>query len=301
LKLIYFKYFLKPKVILVIKGVASSLPSYDKFMNPVLRAIRNLGGSGSVEEIVNEVANVMGLSEEQRQALHSRGKRERTVVDYRTAWARTYLKKYGLLENSERGVWALTKKGLKTIQVSPSEVVKFYKDSLKTIKEDLEDDEGVEEEQSWRDKLLPILLNMDPSAFERLAQRLLREAGFTQVEVTGRTGDGGIDGRGLLKFGGLLGFKVMFQCKRRQGRIGAGEIRDFRGAFIGKADKGLFITTGRFSSDAVREAQRDGAPAVDLIDGELLMEQLKEYDLGVHTKIIPFERITIDISWFKVI
>jgi restriction system protein len=139
---------------------------------------------------------------------------------------------------------------------------------------------------------------MEPSAFERLVQRLLRESGFTQVEVTGKSGDGGIDGKGIMRLGGLLSFHVIFQCKRYKGSVTVSQVRDFRGAMVGRADKGLLITTGNFTRDAEREATRDGAPAIDLIDGELLVDKLKELGLGVETKVITVEQMEIDHDWF---
>jgi restriction system protein len=140
---------------------------------------------------------------------------------------------------------------------------------------------------------------MDPSAFERLVQRLLRESGFIKVEVTGRSGDGGIDGKGVMRLGGLLSFHVIFQCKRYRGSVSVSQVRDFRGAMVGRADKGLLITTGNFTRDAMREAVRDGAPAIDLIDGDLLVEKLKQLGLGVRTEIVETEQISVDQKWFK--
>jgi restriction system protein len=140
---------------------------------------------------------------------------------------------------------------------------------------------------------------MDPSAFERLVQRLLRESGFIQVEVTGRSGDGGIDGKGVIRLGGLLSFHVIFQCKRYRGSVSVSQLRDFRGAMVGRADKGLLITTGNFTRDAMREAVRDGAPAIDLIDGETLVDRLKELELGVKTELIQSEQVNIEREWFE--
>ena len=111
---------------------------------------------------------------------------------------------------------------------------------------------------------------MSPDAFERLVQRILRESGFSQVEVTGKTGDGGIDGKGIFKIADLISFNVLFQCKKWQGSVSASHIRDFRGALQGRADKGLFVTTGNFTRDAIKEASRDGATPLDLLDGEAL-------------------------------
>jgi restriction system protein len=138
---------------------------------------------------------------------------------------------------------------------------------------------------------------MEPSAFERLVQRLLRESGFIQVEVTGQSGDGGVDGKGIMRLAGLLSFHVIFQCKRYQGSVNVSQVRDFRGAMVGRADKGLLITTGNFTKDAVREATRDGAPAIDLIDGDQLIDKLKELELGVRTEKIEIEKVTIEQDW----
>jgi restriction system protein len=152
-------------------------------------------------------------------------------------------------------------------------------------------------EQVWRKQLLATLFDLPPDVFERLSQRLLRESGFVQVRVTGRTDDGGIDGIGIVRIGGLLGFPVLFQCKRYRGSVGASAIRDFRGAMIGRADRGIVITTGTFSRDARTEATRDGAPPIDLVDGEELMDKLKELRLGVGVRTI--EEVFVQTDWFK--
>jgi restriction system protein len=143
------------------------------------------------------------------------------------------------------------------------------------------------------------LYALPPDAFERLTQRLLRESGFVQVKVTGRSGDGGIDGVGIVQLGGLLGFPALFQCKRYRGSVGAGAIRDFRGAMIGRADRGLVITTGTFSRDARAEAISDGAPPIDLVDGEQLLDKLRELRLGVGVKMI--DEVTVLPEWFTAI
>ena len=150
-------------------------------------------------------------------------------------------------------------------------------------------------ELSWKDQLLAVLRALQADAFERLTQRMLREAGFLKVEVTGRSGEGGIDGIGVLRVN-LLSFQVLFQCKRYQGSVGAGALRDFRGAMVGRSDKGLLITTGTFTPDAKREATRDGAPAIDLIDGDLLCDLLKQLKLGVRTEMV--EKMVVDPAWF---
>lgn len=271
------------------------IPTYDAMMNPLLQALQKLGGSGTVDEIADKVAQIMGLNDEQLEVPHNPARGAQTEFEYRLAWTRTYLKRYGLLENSSRGVWALTQEGRKATRVDEKEVVRFIREQLKAEKEELSGGE-TDIESTWQEELLSVLLQLSPDAFERLIQRLLRESGFVQVVVTGRSGDGGIDGRGIMRIGGLLSFHVLFQCKRWQGSVGAPQIRDFRGALVGRADKGLFITTGTFTKDAIREATRDGAPPIDLIDGEQLVEKLKELSLGVKTEVV--ERVMIDKDWY---
>lgn len=277
----------------------NSLPTYEDMMNPTLQAIKNLGGSATIEEIFYEVSDIMGFSDEELGVAHSPKRSTQTEIEYRLAWSRSYLKKYGLLENSKRGIWALTAEGQKTEKIDPVEITRYYRNQIKqNRREKTEEYEEIEDETTWRDELLRTLLKMEPDAFERLTQRLLREAGFIQVEVTGRSGDGGIDGKGIMRLGGLLSFHVIFQCKRYQGSVSSSQVRDFRGAMVGRADKGLLITTGTFTKDATREATRDGAPAIDLIDGDMLIDQLKALELGVSTEVVKVEKVEIDHGWF---
>lgn len=162
-----------------------------------------------------------------------------------------------------------------------------------------EPETGEEEIASWRETLMATLLEMHPDAFERLCQRVLRESGFIQVEVTGRSGDGGIDGHGIVRLAGLISFPVIFQCKRYRNTISSSVVRDFRGAMVGRADKGLIITTGSFTRDASLEATRDGAPPIDLIDGEQLIDKLKDLKLGIVTKQV--EVVEVNTEWFAAI
>lgn len=283
------------------------MPTFDSLMNPLLKALMQLGGSGSIDEIYEKVAELEGIDEEILSVPHNLEKSSQTEVAYRLAWARTYLKKYGFLENSSRGIWTLTQKAKEEKEITPSKVLKYVRDldkkepnqKKKKDSEDIElnDNEMPEEAKAWREELHHVLTQeISPDAFERLTQRLLRESGFVQVEVTGKTGDGGIDGKGIARINGLMSFHVIFQCKKYQGSVSAGAIRDFRGAMVGRADKGLFITTGTFTPAAIKEATRDGAPPVDLVDGENLAEKLKELRLGVKTEMI--EKVSLDKQWF---
>ena len=282
----------------------TTLPTYDDLMNPLLEALRKLGGSGSIEEIYAKTVEITGVSDEILAQLHVPEKSSQTEVGYRLAWARTYLRKYGLLENSSRGVWSLTEKAKTLETVDSTEVVRFVRTldkqgiPKKRPPDETETAQELSEEEGWKDKLSAVLTQkLDPAGFERLVQRILRESGFIPVEVTGRTGDGGIDEKGIARIHGFMGFHVLFQCKRYKGSVIAGEVRDFRGAMIGRADKGLFITTGSFTPAAVKEATRDGAPPIDLVDGHELAEKLKELALGVKTELV--ERVSIDMAWFE--
>ena len=146
-------------------------------------------------------------------------------------------------------------------------------------------------DRDWVEVVLDRLLQLSPGAFERLAQRVLREAGFRDVQVLGQSGDGGLDGVGTLRVS-LISFPIYFQCKRYQNPVGAGAVRDFRGAMAGRGEKGLPITTSTFTRDAQAEASRDGAPPIELVTGQELAELLKSYQLGVLTT----ERIVEDIE-----
>lgn len=280
------------------------VPAYNDMMCELLQAMKDLGGSGTIREIDDRTIEILELPSEVQEIMH--GNSSKTEVEYRLAWTRSYMKKVGILENSSRGVWALTTKGRELEKINPEKIVQKVREmtSLKaqdahevnTEDENLENDgvDAPEEIQSWREKLKNVLLNLKPDAFERLTQRLLRESGFTQVKVTGKTGDGGIDGMGIVKLNGIISFHMLFQCKRYAGAVGTGEIRDFRGAMQGRDDKGLFITTGKFSGPAIEEANRPGATPIDLVDGEELVDKLKELQLGV----APVNDYIIDEAWF---
>lgn len=282
----------------------TNLPTFDQFIKPLLQALIHLGGSGSIEEINEKVYEITKLTEEQLSIPH--GEDGRTEVEYRLAWTRTYLKKAGFLENSARGVWALTSALVDISKIDSDNIVRSYRESFKpkpakrkTTEPEIQEaaDQELENKEHWKESLLNILYEISPSAFERLAQRLLRESGFFQVDVTGKSGDGGIDGKGIVRVSGLLSFHVIFQCKRYKGSVTPSQIRDFRGAMQGRADKGLVITTGTFTREAVKEATRDGAPPIDLIDGEILCDKLKELKLGLTT--IMTETVEIKEDWFR--
>lgn len=272
-----------------------AIPKYDDLFNPLLDALRVLGGSASVQELEKKVGELLKLSDEDANEIHNGN---RTVLGYRLAWARNYLKRYGLLENSSQGVWALTQKGNSVTKVEKKEVNKFVKGLDRKKQAESTDNEDMEEEEiKWQDELLQVLKELSPAEFERLCQRILRESGFIEVTVTGKTGDGGIDGRGLIRIGGFLSFRVIFQCKRYKGNVSSQQIREFKGTMAGRADKGLFITTGGFTRDAIEEATRDGSAPIDLVTGQELVQKMKELKLGVTLR--TEEVVEINKEWFK--
>lgn len=281
-----------------------------QYFGPVLDALRVLGGSGTPEEVRGEIAKDLKLT---NKVLDEQLESGITRFDSQVGWSRFYLSRAGMIDTSRRGVWSLTEKGLAT-SLTYDQAHEIFLDLVKQFQEQRKlnkgsnvklspeayvnklveaNDAGKFVETAER-SLLEILRDLHPSGFERLCQRLLREAGFTQVVVTGSSGDGGIDGYGILEVNPLVSFKVLFQCKRYKGSVGPDKIRDFRGAMQGRADKGLILTTGTFTSEAKKEALRDGVPPLELVDGEKLVAMFERLELGLKPKTI----YEIDYSFF---
>lgn len=282
-----------------------AVPQVTELVKPTVQALLALGGSGNIQEINEKVYEITKLRDDILNIPHSTD--GRTQIDYRLAWARTRLKLLGLLENSSRGVWTLTKPNINIEEFNFDEnQQKLDKDRRKPkSNSDLNPNEDpsiqkIEQQilgkADWKELLLNKLYTIKPDAFERLAQQMLRESGFIQVEVTGRSGDGGIDGKGIVRISGFLSFPVIFQCKRFKGSVTPSQVRDFRGAMQGRTDKGIFLTTGIFTREARKEATREGAYHIDLIDGDLLCEKLKELSLGVQTNLV--ENVHVLNDWF---
>jgi len=269
----------------------SGIPKFAQLIPPTIYALRSLGGSAGIEELGEAIISALGLPE--KVVAYRRNGAATNEVLYRAAWARTYLRRDHCVETTSRGVWALTPRGRditdQELSTLPSRVRRQSNRGPEHVEPRAIDD-AIDDVIGWKEQLLTLLRGLQPDAFERLSQRVLRESGFIKVEVTGRTGDGGSDGVGVLRIQ-LISFQVLFQCKRYRDTVGASAIRDFRGAMVGRTDKGLFITTGRFTSEAKREATRDGAPPIELIDGEEFCELLKQLRIGVTTETI--ERVVI--------
>lgn len=269
-------------------------PKFLRFVMPVIDVLTELGGSGKVSEVQDAVVEMLDIPEnELEETLKSGDSRVRNQI----AWARFYLLKSGYLESSQRGVWTLTEKGLKS-ELNDRDVYDMFKNVRETFKRNQdakqvneEDKQTIEDEETievsnYRKDLLNLLQSLPPEGFERICQRLLRESGFQQVKVTGKTGDGGIDGHGILEINPLVSFKVVFQCKRYQGAVSTSHVRDFRGAMMGRADKGIIMTTGSFTLDAKREAVRDGVPPIELVDGEKMIDMFENIELGLMPKTV---------------
>ncbi len=277
-------------------------PQFLRFYQPVIESLQDLGGSGRPSEVIDWIAARMDVSEEeQSEQLESGQSRFANEIH----WARFYLAKSGYIDSSRRGVWNLTEKGL-SAKLSQEDVYAIFQEVQDAVrKEDkrkstAQDEETispeplVEKRADYRSELMGILQKLPSDGFERLCQRLLRESGFQQVNVTGKTGDGGIDGDGLLEVNPFVTFRVLFQCKRYSGSVTVSQVRDFRGAMMGRADKGIILTTGSFTSDAKQEAARDGVPPIELVNGEKLLGMLEQLELGLK----PVTTYEVDVDFF---
>jgi restriction system protein len=280
-------------------------PKFVQYFGPLLQALRNLSGSARSAEAIDQVAADLSISDAERSDLLDSGQPR---FDNGVAWARFYLAKAGYIDTTKRGVWTLTDKGREQKTLSHPQALAVFEDvqarvaSARYQPQEAAPIEGKHapgnQETSfatYRDELLAVLQALPPDGFERFCQHLLRESGFQEVAVTGRSGDGGIDGIGLLQVNPLVSFKVLFQCKRYKGTVVPAQVRDFRGAMMGRADKGIILTTGTFSADARKEAVRDGVPPIELVDGEKLLDMLEKLELGM----TPVQAYVVDRDFFS--
>lgn len=277
-------------------------PEFIRFFRPILEVMRNLGGSGTVSEIVDRSLELAKVTEAEQQAVNKNGL---SRVKNQVHWARQYLVWAGYLGSSKWGVWNLTEQGssvnlstfnalgtFKSVQGNRAQYRKPKEAERQRLDEAIS---GDEEPKDHRTELLELIKSLPPGGFERLTQRLLRESGFQHVSVTGKSGDGGIDGIGTLQVNPFVSFNVLFQCKRYQGAVTPSQVRDFRGAMMGRADKGLIITTGTFTLEAKKEARRDGVPPIELVDGDTLVEIFERHELG----LIPKRTYDLDEKFFE--
>lgn len=273
---------------------------FARYLGPVIAAIRDLGGSGRPDEVRAVIARQLQMSEvEQSEPLPSG---VQTRFENQVHWARFYLAKAGYIDSSQRGVWTLTEKGRQLGEVTDDDVQVIVKDVNAQTRGAADEEADAAPSPSgavpaagnYREELAQTLQALPAAGFERFCQRLLRESGFQEVTVTGKSGDGGIDGIGILQVNPLVSFKVLFQCKKYAGSVSPSQVRDFRGAMTGRADKGIIITTGSFTAEARKEAIRDGAPPIELVDGEKLAGMLEGLQLGLK----PRQTYELDETFF---
>jgi restriction system protein len=289
----------------------AGLPDWDTLLWVTLQTLREMSMPVTVDEVAVAVSDRLHLTDEQR-AIPSHDPRK-NLIRFQIGFVVSHLKGMGALDQPRRRYYSLTDDGR---QITESEMLqrkRLHDERIRErrrLRKEREAKEAIPADGSsddippgyevdWQQELLDQLKNISPTAFEHLAAALLRSASFDDVEVTGRSSDGGIDGIGTYRPSGLISFHTAFQCKRYQGSVGASTIRDFRGSFIGRADRGIIVTTGYFTRDARAEASRSGANPVDLIDGEALCDLLKEHQLGVRVTQRMVEDITIDDAYFE--
>ena len=277
-------------------------PEFIRFFRPILEVLLELGGSWTASEIVDRSLEIAKVSEAEQEAVNKNGL---SRVKNQVHWARQYLVWQGYLDSSKRGVWSLTDKGT-AVNLASFNALDVFKAVQSTRSEQKRDKKQIEPEtdeplphdteiKDHRSALLGLIKSLSPGGFERLSQRLLRESGFQQVTVTGKSNDGGVDGIGILQVNPFVSFKVLFQCKRYQGAVNPSQVRDFRGAMMGRADKGLIITTGTFTLEAKKEASRDGVPPIELVDGDILVDMFEKLELG----LIPKRDFDINEKFFE--
>ncbi len=282
-------------------------PAFVRYFQIIIDALKELGGSARPAEVVELISSKYDISDEDVNTLLKGGQ---SRFENQINWARFYLTQAGILDSSQRGVWTLTEKGRNT-KLSHNEAVEIFRkihkpfsDEWHKRKKEQKDIDVIDEDESdveiaedgeHRSQLLELLKSLPPSGFERICQRLLRESGFQNVVVTGRSGDGGIDGHGVLQINPLVSVQVLFQCKRYQGAVTPSQVRDFRGAMSGRTEKGIIMTTGTFSGEARKEAIRDGVPPIELVDGDRLVEMFEQLELGLKPRTV----YDIDESFFS--
>ena len=263
-------------------------PEFIRFFKPILRILKESGGSATTSEVIDRAIELLRIPESEQEVTLKNGQ---SRVRNQVQWSRLYLVRAGYLDSSRRGVWSLTEKGSQTdlATFDPYHVFQTVQKQFhaeKKKKKDIEEpfiderDETSAEDADYKSELLALIKSLPPDGFERLCQRVLRESGFQEVTVTGKTGDGGIDGIGVLQVNPFVSFNVLFQCKRYQGSVTPSQVRDFRGAMAGRADKGIMMTTGTFTVEAKKEARRDGAAPIELVAGEDLVKLFEDLELA---------------------
>jgi restriction system protein len=276
-------------------------PEFLKYVNPILVALQTNGGAGTANSIIERVISDLGIPDNEVEETTSNGQ---SRVRNRIQWAKFYLFKAGLIDNSQRGIWRLTNEGLEK-KLTDDEIYKLFKEVQDSFKKDTNSKPSKDTSKNFEDvttedeehsiQLLNLIKHISYSGFEKLCKRLLVEIGINDIQITGGPGDQGIDGKGIVRLNDVVSLNVVFQCKRYKDAVSPHHIRDFRGAMQGRGEKGLIITTGRFTKDAKAEANRDGVTPIELIDGDRLVELFEKYQLGLK----PVTVFEIDNEFFR--
>lgn len=276
-------------------------PEFLSYVIPVHEALKNNGGAGSSSEIIEQVLEALDISDKDLNETTSNGQ---SRIRNQIQWSRFYLFKAGLIDNSERGIWRLTDEGMSK-ELNENVVLNIFKqvqDGAKAAKKKkvtktktTDFEETTTEDEEHATELIEIIKNTTPEGFERLCKRLLTEIGIHDIRITGGAGDQGIDGVGTVKLNDVVSLNIVFQCKRYKEIVVPHHIRDFRGAMQGRGEKGLVLTTGRFTKEAKVEANRDGVPPIELIDGDRLVSLFEKHRLGLK----PVTTFEIDMDFFK--
>ena len=275
-------------------------PEFLKYIKPVLTTLQENGGAGNSSSVVEQVIEKLGISDEELGETTSNGQ---SRIRNQIQWARFYLFKADLIDNSQRGIWRLSNVGLEK-NLSDNDVYLLFKGVQENVKKlpvvipkktELKFEEDTTEDEEHSLGLLNRIQSMPASGFEKLCKRLLTEIGINDITIKGGSGDQGIDGKGLVKLNDVVSLNIVFQCKRYKETVSPHHVRDFRGAMQGRGEKGLIITTGRFTKEAKNEANRDGVTPIELIDGDRLVELFEKHHLGLK----PVTVFEIDYEFFK--
>ena len=275
-------------------------PEFLKYINPVLTTLQANGGAGNSSNVIEQVIEKLSITDEELEETTSNGQ---SRIRNQIQWARFYLFKAGLIDNTQRGLWRLSNEGLEK-KLSNEDVYTLFKGVQESVKKspvvtpkktEVKFEETTTEDEQHSVGLLNLIQSLPASGFEKLCKRLLTEIGINDIFITGGSGDQGIDGKGLVKLNDVVSLNIVFQCKRYKETVSPHHVRDFRGAMQGRGEKGLIITTGRFTKEAKNEANRDGVTPIELIDGDRLVELFEKNQLGLKP-VIVFE---IDYEFFK--
>ena len=273
-----------------------TVPKRYDTLEPLLEGLRQLGGSAPKSDVVDKVAELLQLTDEQRNVLTNRGQ---PVFDDELSWARWILDKSGLIDGSQRGIWQLTDKGWATKTIDKDQIIatkeRYLQEQRQTKRAGKSTAQKARSQAppdtpDWKSDLIARMRTLTPYQFELMSRNLLQKLGLKDVKVTQKSNDGGIDGYGIVKIAGIVGFKMAFQCKRYQGSISPKDIQAFRGAVTDKVEKYLFITTGTFTAQAKREAER---LFIDLLDGDELAERMADAKAGVKNQLV------VDETYFR--